>query len=260
MFEAAEPDAETERAQYRRERERLRRLRINEAGVALAALALSATALGINFFNYSRGSEVVVLQPEDILLYRQGTAEEGVLTFAVQAAMVNASRDYGDVVVAAQASLLPQAGSVIFAYQNVIEPVRSDDVKAAVADCPDGVRCIAETGFYIMERPKTLLDVPGGGSRTTFLAFPLETWNCRGTEEACTEFQTYAGAMGALRTAETVTFEVVLRYQFDGEHTLRCTLSETAVPGRANRAGILDYLDDKGWTQSACMEAAPERS
>lgn len=257
MFQDGDPPGpETERARLRRERAHLRRLRINEAGVALAALLVSLTALGVNFFNYRRGSEMVVLQPTEVYFYNKAAAGKGSYAVSVETAMVNASRDYGDVVVSAALRFNGGGGEEVrFPYQATVEPVVSRDAKRAAEDCPLGARCVVQTGMYVIERPRTLLDVAGGSSRTQHLSFPLEAWNCRGKEEICATFQVGAASLEALRRGPELRFAVELDFQFDGRRTLDCTISETAATGRAARAAVLDYLETKGWASAPCTEA-----
>lgn len=245
------PAPDGERAQLRREREHLRRLRINEAGVALAALLVSVTVIGVNAYNHRRGSQIVVLQPEQVVLYRTTGGSDSNLWLAVQTQMVNTAREYGDVVVRASAVVhredLPEGR---FAYSNVVEPIMSPQVDKALQNCPQGARCLPATGFYVIERPKRLLDIPGGSSRTEYLAFQLESFNCKPTGAYCSNFANYAGAMKALRRGGSLEVSVDLQLQFDGTKTLRCVLPDD--PGR--RTVILDYLDEKGWAQPECVE------
>lgn len=233
----------------------MQRVRLSEAGVALAALLVSLTVLGVNFYTYRRGSEMVVLQPEQIVFYREpdGQGGPGSLWLAVQVQMVNAARDHGDVVVRASAQVdgRTRRGGA-FAFNAMVEPVLTSNVNRALQNCPEAARCLPATGFYVIERPKRLLDVPGGSSRTEFMAFQLEAVNCKSEGDgACLQFSDYPTAMAFLRGQQTADFLFDIEFQFDGTKTMQCALPSDPV----GRAAIFDYIDRKGWAMPACQES-----
>jgi hypothetical protein len=236
---------------------RKRRFRITEAGVALIALLVSGTSFLINGAFFLRGSEMVILPPENWLLYRDGGPHGADLYLAMPLNVVNAAgADFGDVVVRAEVQIFSgRKAPGVFPYSGLVEPVLTPQVEAGVANCPQGARCIANTGFYVIERPAKLLDVPGGGSRSEFLTFLLSPNNCLGSEQYCASFNQFDNAVAALRREPEPVIRVVVRYQFDGDHTVECRLTKDAQL----RGKILDYLQDKGWTMQPCVLAQAQR-
>lgn len=236
---------------------RRRRFRITEAGVALIALLVSGTAFFINGALFVRGSDMVVLQPDSYLLYRDSGPSGSDLYLAIPAQIVNAAgADFGDVVVRAEAQIFSgRKAPGTFPYEALAEPVMTPLVDAAVAACPQGARCIPATGFYVIERPARLLDVPGGGSRSEFLSFMVGTPNCLGSKAYCDRFQGFDGALAALRAETAPVIRVVVRFQFDGDHVVECRLPTD----KAQRDQIFDYLEAKGWAMPACEMAAVRR-
>jgi hypothetical protein len=250
--EPPEATIEEQRESLRQERARFHRLRISETGVALAALLVSLTVFMLNGALSLRGSQVALLQPKTALLYRDSGPNGSVLWIAVQASMINAARaDYGDIVERAWLSLEPQVGGAEFPYEAIIEPVTmTRDVETAVKNCPNGARCIPGTGFYVVERPEQLIDLPGGASRSAHMAFAIGGPLCGGDQAACARFMSYTAAVDTLRALPDPVIRMSLKMHFDGEKKVECALSRDPQMRKA----IFDYLDEKGWAEVACVE------
>ena len=235
------------------ERRHRRHRRITEAGVALAALFVSLAVFMINGAMFLRGSEIAVLEPEAVLLYRSSGPSGSTLKIAVPARMINAAAgDYGDVVVDASVAIGPRRGERgRFRHTELVEPARTEDVEQAVANCPQGARCVPNTGHYVIERQPKLLDVPGGSSRSEYLAFSIEDYNCKGDPAFCNTFDGFDSAVSHLRAQPHPVIRLRLDFHFDGKRTIRCEL-----PGSlAKRAAILAYLTEKGWATVECVTA-----
>ena len=245
------PDAPAPQAQRRQ-----RRFRITEAGVALIALLVSGSSFFINGLVYLRGSEMVLLPPDSWVMYRDTGPYGSDLYLSVPVQVMNAAgTDYGDVVVRAEAQVFSgRKAPGVFPISGLIEPVASVDPATAV-DCPQGARCIINTGFYVIERPAKLLDVPGGGSRSEYLNFQLSIANCLGSKAYCDQFQTFETALKALRTEPLPVIRIVVRFQFDGDHTIECRLT----PNGRERGQVFDYLHAKGWAMQPCIPLKVER-
>ena len=239
-----------QRARLHEEREHRRRRRITEAGVALAALVISCAVFLVNGALFFRGSEMAVLEPETVLFYRDTGPNAASLWIALPAQMINAaSADYGDVVTEADLAIGGRRGERgRFGYQALAEPVMSRDVAKSVADCPEGARCIANTGFYVIERPRTLLDVPGGASRAANLAFMVEAIDCTGEPAFCNSFRNFEDALAHLRSRTDPVLRMRLKFYFDGDEEVRCRLPADG----ARRQATFDYLQEKGWAQVPC--------
>lgn len=233
------------------------RFRVTEAGVATVALLLSGSAFFGNLALYMRGSSIAVLQPKEFLMYRDTGPSGSDLYVGMPVAMINAaSADYGDVVTSAtitfrSAENLPAR----FTYDAVVEPVMSSQLERDLANCALGARCIAETGFFVVERPAKLLDVPGGTSRTEYLSFMVSPASCIGSSTACQRFVDFDTAIRTLRGLGPVSIRVDLNFHFDGHKTVECRLPSLA----ADRAAIFDYAVSRGWAMPGCEISTSNR-
>lgn len=231
---------------------RKRRLfpRVTEAGVALVALLVSATAFLINGGLFLRGSDIALVEPDHFVMYVDQGPNGSDLYLAVPIAVINAaSPDYGDVVTRASVTISPGAkapGS--FSYEAVMEPVVGPRVEEGVAACPQGARCIPAIGFYAIERPARLLDVPGGTSRSEYLSFWLQAANCAGSKTYCERLTSPHAVLEMLRAEERPTIRVHIEFHFDGWKTVTCRLPSA----KAARVAIFDYVEAKGWAMPAC--------
>jgi hypothetical protein len=239
-----------QRARLREEREHRRRRRFTEAGVALAALVISCAVFLVNGALFFRGSDMAVLEPDTVLFYRDPGPNGSSMWVALPAQMINAaSADYGDVVTEASLAIGPKRTERgRFGYLALAEPVMSPNVEKGVADCAQGARCIPATGFFVIERPRTLLDVPGGGSRSANMAFMIEAVNCEGEPGFCSAMVGFDDALSHLRSRPDPMFRMTLRFHFDGAEEVRCRLTRDPI----RRKAIFDYLQEKGWAQAAC--------
>lgn len=230
-----------------------RRLRITEVTVAIAALLLSASAFIGNALLYLRGSTMAVLPPDKFVLYRDTGPNGSDLYLAVPVSIINAaSPDFGDVVTRATASISSQEGSPGgFAYEAVVEPVVTSQVERGVENCTVGARCIPAVGFYAVESPARLLDIPGGASRTQFMSFWLSSENCTGATSYCSRFKSFENGVAALRQEAAPVITVDIEFYFDGHRSVECALPAAAP----QRTAIFDYLVQKGWAMPACAPA-----
>ncbi len=238
---------------------RRRRFRLTEVGVALAALLVSGTAFLIGGAMYLRGSEIVTVRPETLLLYRDAGPDGAELWLAVPIQLINAaSTDYGDVVT--RATLRLNGGAGHFDYETLVEPVfvpapdrnaMARRVERAIDNCPTGARCIAGIGHYVIERPKRLLDIPGGSSRSEYLGFQLSAYSCRPGGSDCTGFRGFQPTVANLRRQATLTAAVTLQFQFDEPQEVRCTVSTR----HATWSSLLAYLERTGWVVAECVNS-----
>jgi len=233
---------------------RRRRLlpRVTEVGVGVVALFVSGAAFLGNLALFMRGSEIAVLEPEQFVIYRDAGPNGADLYVALPIAVINAARaDYGDVVTGGTVSFESRtAPPVKFVYEAIIEPVMTQHVDRAIEGCPDGARCIAATGFYVIERPAKLLDVPGGASRTEHMAFHVGQSACVGPAAACAQFDGFDRSLAILRAMGPLTIKIDVDFYFDGRKHVECRLPAAA----AERDAIWNYLAQKGWAMPACAK------
>ena len=238
------------RERLHEERRHRRHRRVTEAGVALAALFVSLAVFLVNGALFIRGSEIAVLEPDEVVFYRDAGPNGASLWIALQTQMINAAAaDYGDVVVKASAAMGPEEGERgRFPYMGLVEPIMTLNAEKAAADCPQAARCIVNTGFYAIQRPRRLLDVPGGASRSEHLAFMIEDITCEGDPAFCGAFTGFDAALGHLRSRSDAVIRMNLTFHFDGQLEVACRLPSDPV----RRAAIFDYVQAKGWAAVPC--------
>ena len=239
------------RERLHEERRHRRHRRVTEAGVAMAALFVSLAVFMVNGAMFLRGSDIAVIEPETILFYRDAGPNGATLWIALPAKLINAaSADYGDVVTEASVTIGPKRQERgTFRYRAIVEPSMAHDVSKVVETCPQGARCITNTGFYVIERPRKLLDVPGGSSRSEQLAFQVEDMTCDGEPAFCGGFTGFDAGVAHLRSRPDPVIRMDLTFYFDGEEAVTCRLPSDPQL----RTAIFDYLEDKGWAQVECQ-------
>jgi hypothetical protein len=238
------------------------RWRIAEAGAAIAAFLLSLGVFMLGGLQSLRGSEIVVLPPDHIILYRDAPAEDqGVLVVAAETGLINtAAPDYGDV--AARAYLSVQgAEGLRFPHEARVEPVyvRPDEDRQSA--CPVDARCIvptpmggqapenANSALLVIERRRDLLVVPGGSGRSSWMSFSLS--DCRGEEGSCHAFRNFSGSLAELRSLPDPVFQITLDFHSDGSKTATCGLEGR---GPEDRAAFFNFLEERGWAVLRCRE------
>ena len=215
-----------------------RRFRPN---LAISAFAMSLTLPLINAYYAVRGANIVVLPPEQILLYRDGEGDKAVLSLAMQLNMINsASSNYGDVML--DASIQPKAGGPEFRYSSLVHPVFADTA-ATSGQCAFGSRCLSLPGLFMIELPDDLVSLPGGGAKQIFLSFPAASWNCVGKADQCAAYGTFDKALQAMGTHPLDT-KLTIRFHSDGHRDIRCG------GGPINTA----YLAKVGWLAVPCQQ------
>lgn len=213
-----------------------------EDSLSLAAFVMSLAITLINVYYAMRGSEVAVDPPGQLILYRDGDGDASVLTAALRFDMINVSDGYGDVL--KQAAISFDRGRSDFDYQGTVRTVLAGNAATATAECELGLRCLHLPGLYVVERSDEILEAPAGGARAFNLSFPLVSWNCGGSAQACKRFGTFVQSSRALPAGQ-LSATIRLRFHSDGERELRCT---TAAPD-------FDYLRKVGWVSLPCREA-----
>ena len=241
-----------------RERRRFWPRSISEAGAAFATFLLSLAVFSVAGLNAVRGSRIVMIQPEHVTFYRDGEGDASVLALALNLPMVNAaSQDYGDVATEVQLVISPRRSkkdAVRFRMDGFAEAVplgKGQEARAGrQADaCPLGARCISNGTLVVTQRPRQLLDVPGGGSRTAALGFILLSLACEGPADACAEFRDFRSASAALQRRAGQHYRIQIRFHGDGVKEIDCRTG--ADP--ASFQGAFERLEDKGWATLPCV-------
>lgn len=234
--------------------------RITEAGAAVAAFLLSLSIFLLGAFQSLRGSEIVLLPPQSVILYRDApTPTSDVLMLAVETGMINTARaDYGDVAIQAYAEVAGTAAETArFPHDGSLQPVHLKVEEDRSAACPVDARCVPATGLapprpgrmglMVIERRPELLTVPGGSSHSAWLGFSFA--NCRGQTEACDRYASFTDALQQLRRAPELSFRVTLDFHSDGRKTISCAFDRE---GAASRQEFLDFLEERGWATLTC--------
>lgn len=207
--------------------------------LGLSAFIMSVTITLINAFYSLRGPEIVVEEPDQVLLYRDGEGADAVLTVAMRVATINtAGGQHGDVML--EAEVEPRAGGPSFRYQALAQPVFTDAPDAA-SRCDVTTRCIGLPGLLVMEKSDQIVDLPGGAAQARYLSFPAAEWNCEGTKRACASYGNFNGALRQLE-ARPLDVRVRLHLHGDGDRTIICG-------GQKINA---NYLRQVGWLSLSC--------
>lgn len=217
---------------------------IGKITLAHGAFLLSVVLALINLFYAVRGAEMVVQPPEQVLVFRDGTGADSVLTFAMRVAMINAAGgENGDVLMKAE---IGTTGSPVrWQSAGEVQPVFVAEGASAGEGCPTGSRCITHPGLTVIETTGRILDIPGGQVRATYLTYPVAAWNCTGEARRCAALGNFDTALAGLSRAP---IELAIRLSFygDGERSLRCAID------RIDAA----YLRDTGWAVLNCRTAS----
>ena len=222
----------------------LSRLSVRGLSLGVAAFVLSLTIALINGFYALRGSEVVVQQPESVLLYRDGEGDQSVLMLAIRAPMINtAASEHGDVVMDTTAKLA--GDGTRFAFQSIVQPVLGGGEDNT--GCELRARCIRLPSLLVVEYPDAIADLPGGAANVRTFSFALTQGNCSGPD-ACARYGNFAAAVAALGGKPLeASFDV--EFFDDGERTLRCTTAPLDEE-------LTGFLADVGWINLPCRPAA----
>ena len=236
--------------------------RITEAGAAVAAFLLSLSIFLLGTFQSLRGSEIVLLPPPYVVLYRDApTPDTDALVLAVEAGMINTARaDYGDVAVQAYAELAgTTAASARFPHDASVELVMLPYVEGRLVECPVDARCVEAAGsavlqpgqmsLKVIERRPELLSVPGGSSNAAWLGFAFG--NCRGQPEVCGRFRGFEDAVRQLYDAPELSFRITLDFHSDGRKTILCAFEKNDADSRRR---YLEFLEKRGWATLVCRQ------
>lgn len=211
-----------------------------EQSLSLAAFVMSLTIATINAAYAMRGAEIAVDPPAQLILYRDGTGDQSVLTAAVRLAMINVADGYGDVVKDARIAI--GRGGPSFAYQGTLNTVFVAQGDMRAKECELGMRCLELPGLRVVERFDEILDMPSGAARAFTLSFPAVGWNCDGP--GCAGYGSFAAAVRQIANAREARVEI--GFHSDGQRLLSC---------RFDRIDS-DYLAKVGWVSVACQDAS----
>jgi hypothetical protein len=210
--------------------------------LALAAFILSMTIALINAFYFVRGAEMVVLPPEEILLYLDGQGPDAVPSFAFRVGMINAADgQHGDALL--DAELQPTSGAPAYQFESVVTPIFAENV----AECSEGHRCVSLTGLTVLDRGDEVIGIPGGTARSLYLAFPMSRPRCLGSERTCSDFSSLPQLVRMI-AERPITLRVGLRFYDDGRRTLRCSVGNLD-------AEQLRFLHDYRWVTLPCRRS-----
>lgn len=219
-----------------------RRFPLPQLSLSLSAFIMSLTITLISAFYAIQGAEILVRAPEQVILYRDGTGDDSILSFAVRIDMINSASDYGDVML--EAELTPSAGAPSFKYQATVNPVFTSSAFESAKNCALGSRCIGLQGLLLVEQSDQLADLPGGSARALTFSFPVTEWNCSGSRSACNRYGTFDKAVSAV-TAAKLNIKIILHFHSDGDRQISCR-------GSNIDAG---YLRQVGWISLSCDQS-----
>lgn len=207
--------------------------------LSLCAFVMSLAMTAISAYHGLRGSDIVIVAPKQVILFRDGEGAASILSVAARFDMVNAAADYGDVVL--ETNVRFGKGGPSFAYAAPVKSVFTGQAKEAAQDCGIDARCIALTGLLVVEQPDEIIDLAGGGARTITLNFPVAEWNCGPGSKDCTTLAGFDKAVATMGN-KPLELEFEVKLNSDGRRRIRCT-----TPPVDSR-----YLAQAGWISLAC--------
>jgi len=214
--------------------------------VAIAAFVLSLTVSVISAWYAIRGSEVVLLAPDRVIIYRDEINGDAAARVAVPMSLINtASADHGDVVVQVDGSFPAdtKGGLASFEFGSTVQPVFTEFADKAAQGCEIGARCIALPRLLIVDRDARLIDVPGGAARSQYVAFTLSQWNCTGAKAICDRFSSFEQVAEQISGRE-LDITLTIQLYSDGKKQARC---------KTRRAIDREYLVQTGWLSLTCQ-------
>jgi len=209
--------------------------------LSLSAFLMSLTATLINVFYSVQGSEIAVQVPRQVLLYRDGTGENSVLSVAIRLELINTAKDYGDVLLGA--TLAPRPDGPQFLQEGLAQPVFVADAEAEAGNCELGASCTPLPGLLVIQRSDSIMDMPAGSARALTPYFWLVQHSCEGPARACETYSDFDRVVSELAKAP-LAMRLRVKFQNDGEREIVCQGPKIDA----------DYLKEIGWTQVTCTE------
>ncbi|GAD51038.1 hypothetical protein NT2_14_00420 [Caenibius tardaugens NBRC 16725] len=188
-----------------------------------------------------RGSDVIVVPPKQVILFRDGNGAGSIMSIVARFDMINASADYGDVLLNISAQVGKNGPR--YDYSAPAKAIFTNDVAAAADDCASDSRCIPLTGLMVAEQPDDMFALGGGAARTTTLVFPMAEWNCKGEAAQCGKYSTFEKSLTSIGK-NPLSVEFSLKFHSDGARKIVC-VSDAAVDSQ--------YLQNAGWISFACQ-------
>lgn len=190
-----------------------------------------------------RGSDVIAVPPKQVILFRDGDGAGSIMSIVSRFDMINASADYGDVLLNVSAQLGKNGPR--YESSAPAKAIFTNNAKNAADDCPLDSRCIPLTGLMVVEQPDDMFALGGGAARTTTLTFPMTDWNCKGAAKQCSMYSTFDKALASI-DKKSLKLEFSLNLHSDGTRKVACTSS--AIDSK--------YLQNAGWISLACQNAS----
>ena len=209
--------------------------------ISLSAFVMSLAMTAISAYSGLRGSDIVVVPPKQVLVFRDGEGANSILAVAARFDIINASADYGDVMLEASARI--GQGGPSFAFSAPVKATFTSRSREAAEGCAIDSRCIPLAGLLVVEQPDTMIDFSGGASRTVMLAFPAAGWNCPSAKAQCADFESFEKALTSIGKAP-LQLEFSLKFNSDGDRKISCGADKPDV----------GYLAQAGWLSLACKQ------
>lgn len=213
--------------------------------IALAALLLSLGAAGVNAWFFLMGSDIKLLPPNDLLLYRDGPVDRGVLKFAVPVRVVNkAISNFGDTIISYRLSLTLKDGQTLrfSGPENAVVAVLGGTIAGAPA-CDLPAKCFSLGAFQLIESPVQLMDVPGSSSRETYVAFSLVQADCRARENEC---RFYDFGRSVRNWGQIQSWTLTIETADDGSKALTCDPPRVPTP-YLSKTGVITLNAPACW-------------
>lgn len=211
----------------------------SKINISVSAFVMSLTMTGISAYYALRGSDLVVIAPKQVILFRDGEGAGSVLSIATRFDVINASADYGDVLLDASVRIGKDGPS--FAYSAPVKATFTSRAAEAANGCAIDSRCIPLTGLLVVEQPDEMIDLAGGAARTLTLSFPAAGWNCSSSPNKCAGYETFDKALATMGD-RPIDLDFTIKFNSDGTRRILCGASS---PDKS-------YLGQAGWISLPC--------
>src|SRR4051812_3950031 len=216
------------------------KFRFPEGSISAAAFLLSLALAFGTLWQALRGSSVDLLEPREVVFYREPGKNAASVAMALKIPIVSSSKDFNDFMISAEAQPLP--GEPWFGLNAPVDLIRTENsVEASRLACPAGRNCYPEFGLAAAEQTDDSVAIEGG--RTTALTYAFRLVCARDATD-CTGYGLEADTLKML-AGKPLNITVRLSFKGDGTKEVKCRTAPFS-------SLYVDALKKSGWTTLDC--------
>lgn len=229
--------------------------------LSMVALIFSVPIAFVNVLSQLKGSEIEVIGPDRLLLYKKTEQNKEILSIAVPLLFLNQSPEHTDLLLSA--SLRPLPGEPEFPKSALI--ISAQENWSLDESVCRSRQCLDLHDLQLVEDQVPVLELPPGSSRHRYVSFKLrDTVDCKAKHPNCARYRDMTAALKQLE-GKRLQIELKLTFFSDGERTISCT--GRIAPERKNidrpvvqpaGSAAPPMRDGKpkvyGWSTMACLD------